>query len=870
MGEVYRARDIRLGRDVAIKVSSERFSERFELEARTIASLNHPNICTLHDVGPDYLVMELVEGETLADRIAQGALPLEEALSIAGQIADALDAAHEKGIVHRDLKPGNIKIKPDGAIKVLDFGLAKTGGGPAHSDSAPTIQIESAPTMAVGRTEAGVVLGTPAYMSPEQAKGRPVDKRSDIYAFGLVLYEMLTGKQLHQGETTTEILASVMRDEPQWDQVPARVRRLLRRCLERDPQQRLRHVGDVMSLVDEPAPAGDGRARADSLRSRIVPWAAAGVLAALAVVVMVLWAPWRGQPARQAIRFEIPSSEALSFITGGFPKVSPDGRWIVFPATDREGVTRMWLRALDSVEVRPLAGTESPNNLPPPVFWSPDSRYVAFASTPGPFAAGRLRRLDITGGSPQTICDVPSAVPGGTWNDAGVIVFSHNVSSGLMRVAATGGAPTPITTLGQTENAHRYPQFLPDGRHVLYFRSSGDPALTGIYVASIDAAPEDQTTTPLLASDRQGAYAPGPDGGPGHVLFLRDSTLFAQPFDPDRLTLTGEPLPVADQVGSFPPANAGLFSVSDTGVLAYRVGQGGNRRQLTWLDAQGTTIEMVGEADTYQDPRVSPDGSRIAFSRLDNQRGSTNIWVLDLARGTQTRLTFNSGADRFPIWSPDGESIAFASNREGRLDLYRKSADGAGEEVLLLKSDRDKRPTSWSPDGRFLLFDDFSPQTQGDIWILPLDGDRTPIPFLQTEFSDAWGSFSPDSRWIAHQSNESGAQEIYVRPFSPDSETASSGGRWLISSNGGNNPRWRADGRELYFTQGAIQQMAVEVDADTAFRVGSPRRLFDFPGLPTTPDVTADGQRFLFAMLEGANEQTPFVVVLNWQATLGD
>jgi predicted Ser/Thr protein kinase/Tol biopolymer transport system component len=616
MGEVYRARDSRLNRDVAIKVSAERFTERFEREARAIASLNHPNICHLYDVGSSYLVMELVEGPTLSDRIAEGAMPLAESLEVARQIADALEAAHEKGIVHRDLKPGNVKIKSDGTVKVLDFGLAKMGGTPtAHTDHSPTITM--------GGTEAGMILGTASYMSPEQAKGKPVDQRADIYAFGAVLYEMLTGERLHHGETTTEVLASVIREEPRWDKVPAQVQRLLKKCLEKDPQKRLRHIGDVIALVDD-APS---KLTAPS-RSRLgtVAWIAAGVVLLAIVAAIVWWAPWRGQPNLQPVRFQIPPSENMVFRPfGGNPVLSPDGRWAVFPATGPDKVTRDWIRALDSVEVRPLVGTERANA---PIFWSWDSRFIAFSTgAAGGVGGGQLKKLDVSGGPAQTICDLPAAVQGGTWNRDGVIVFGTNNNGPIQRVSAAGGVATPVTVLdaSRKETGHRWPQFLPDGRHFLYQRTSTDPAFAGIYVGSIDTKPEGQSLKPVLLSDRQAAYTPSLTGGRGDLLFLRDTTLFAQPFDPANSELSGEAVPVTDQVGSFAPGFAGLFSISENGVLAYRAGTSGSLEQLTWVDLQGKAIGTLGDKGHPANPAVSPDGTLIAVSQFDVQRGNSNI-----------------------------------------------------------------------------------------------------------------------------------------------------------------------------------------------------------------------------------------------------
>ena len=859
MGEVFRARDTRLDRDVAIKFSAERFSERFEREARAIAALNHPLICHLYDVGPNYLVMELVEGPTLAEHLTSGPLALDEALNVARQIADALEAAHEKGIVHRDLKPGNIKVRPDGTVKVLDFGLAKMGGAPAASG-------DESPTFISDGTQAGVILGTAAYMAPEQAKGKPVDQRADIYAFGVVLYEMVTGTRLHTGDSSTEVLASVIKEEPNWAKVPSQLQRLLRRCLEKDPQKRLRHIGDVMALVDdvpvvrsEPQPATKAKPR--------WTWIAAGV-GAIAVIAIVAWAPWRGPAVAPSIRFEIQPTAAMTFINGGYPMVSPNGKWVVLPAVGTDGVTRMWLRALDSVEVRPLAGTESGNALPPPVFWSPDSRFIAFSSTPGPFAPGQLKKLDISGGPPQTICDVPASVSGGTWNKDGVIVFAPNRGTGLLRVSAAGGTPTPITSLDRTagETAHRAPQFLPDGHRFLYVRVSSDPQRRGIFAGSIDAKPEEQSLTRIMETNRQAFYAASMVGGTGRLVFLRDTTLFAQPFDPSRLELSGEPVPVTDQVGSFPAATAGLYSVSETGVLAYRVGPGGDQRQLTWVDSQGKPLGTIGEKGSYQNPAISPDGSRVAVAQFDAQSGNSNIWVLDIARGTTIKATFNAGRNDFPVWSPDSKSLAFSSNRKGHMDIYQKNADGSGEESLLWESDEDKNAHSWSTDGRFLVYQAQNEKTLNDVWVLPLHGERKPFRILASERNEGRAVLSHDSRWIAYTSDESGTPEVYVRPFSPEKGADSaSGGKWLVSKGGGLNPVWR--GNQLFYYTLALQQMVVDVNADGTFQPGVPRPLFLMP-LLTRGDVSPDGKRFLQISPEGSNAPSPFIVVSNWQAGL--
>ncbi len=784
MGEVYSATDTRLPRAVAVKTSKLQFSERFAREAKVIASLNHPNICTLFDVGSNYLVMEMIEGPTLADRIKDGPLSLDEAVGIMLQVADALDYAHERGVIHRDLKPGNIKIRPDGVVKVLDFGLAKVGPGIPAGDP------ENSPTVTMEATEAGVVLGTAAYMAPEQAMGKPVDKRADVWAFGVVFYEMLTGSRMHKGGTVQEVIASVLKDEPNLSKVPAQAHKLIKRCLEKDPNKRLRHVGDVMALLDD-APSGESQAgglRHSGHKGQGKKWLWITVAAATVIVAgaaLALWAPWRKAASTQAVRFEVGPSGKMTFIDQAAMAVSPDGHWMVFPAIAEDGVQRYFLRALDGVEVRALPGAEGGQT---PASWSHDSRWVVFVT------GNKLKKVDIQGGPPQNIADYPTTRLGGAgWNSDGVIITGTD-GSPILRVPASGGQLTPVTALAPGESAHHWPQFLPDGKHFLYHRASSDPGKTGIYIGSLDAQPEQQSMQRLLATDRQAYYAAAP-GGAEHLIFLRGTTLMAQPFDPSKMALSGEPIAIADGVDSFSATNHGLFSVSDTGTLVYRGGSG-PQTMLTWFDQQGNPSGTVGDPGEYVFPAISPDGRRVAVAK--GVQSNRDIWILDVARGSSTRFTFDPGRDDTPAWSPDGKNIAFASNRDGQMNLYIKPADGSGEEKLLLKTDEYKIVQQWTKDGRFVLFDSTGPKTEQDIWALPFPEGAKPISLVKTQFIEYRERLSPDGRWLAYMSNESGANEIYVRPFTPEAP-AGTGAKWLVSKGGGVRNIWRPDSKQLFY-----------------------------------------------------------------------
>ncbi len=816
-----------------------------------MAALNHPNIAALYDVGPNYLVMEYIEGSS-----PKGPLPFEEALRIVRQIADALEAAHNKGIVHRDLKPANIKVTPDGTVKVLDFGLAKVMPVSASAESP-----DNSPTFTA--TEAGMILGTAAYMSPEQAVGKPVDKRADIWAFGVVLYELLTGDRLFKGDSVTDVLASVVKDDPDLSRVPPQVRRLLRSCLQKAPQNRLRDIGDAWQLLEEnpallasvPAPA----------RRRWL-WPAIAALFAIGFGT-VSWMYFRAQPAAaQRIQFQLAPPNRQTIPLGSAFAVSPDGRHLAFAATGEDKVTRLWIRSLDSLEARPLAGGEM-SATPPPMFWSPDSRFIVFQDE------GKLKKIDITSGLAQSLCDIDGFVVGGSWNRDGVIILGNSVtgknSGALMRVAATGGPCLPLTKLNHAEQYHSFPTFLPDGRHFVYQRYSPS-SRTGIYVGSLDAKPEEQSTRQLVATTYGGAYVPPSGSSPGQLLFVRDGTLMAQPFDDRRLELSGEPVAVAEQLDTF--LTFAFFSVSANGVLIYRSGAGHDLSQLTWLDWHGKRLGAVGEPGVYDSVALSPDGTRAAVTHSES-----DIWLVNLARGVNTRFTFGPGSSNSPVWSPDGTRIVFASDRDGGVfNLYQKVASGAKDEQLLLKTPANKTPTSWSRDGRFLLYNAQNPKTtRNSVWVLPLDGDgrkaTEPRPFIRTESQDPHASFdatfSPDSRWVAYASDESGHNEIYVRAFTPSSAGGfSDSGRWMVSRGAiDSGSSWVDGGRKLVYLASGFKLTAVDIIADPSFQPGEPRGLFPLPGI--FRDFAGDG-RMLVALPVGPSVPAPFTVVLNWQAGL--
>ncbi|MBZ5696532.1 MAG: serine/threonine-protein kinase [Acidobacteriia bacterium] len=882
MGEVYRARDAKLGRDVALKVLPERFARdtermaRFGREAKVLASLNHPNIATIHgleDSGQTHaLVMELVEGPTLADRIRSGPIPIGEALRIAKQMCEALEYAHEHGIVHRDLKPANVKVTADDAVKILDFGLAKAFEGDASS-----IDIANSPTISRMATQAGVLLGTAAYMSPEQAKGKAVDRRADIWGFGCVLYEMLTGKMAFQGETVTDTLAAVIKEEPDWKQLPAgtpnHVRVLLQRCLQKDPRQRLRDIGDARISLEEVLSGAQDQTSVPSTARSTSPWrlwvvsGIAGVLLVATVLLTFLY--FHQKPAAsQAVRFEIPVPD--KFTLNGDLALSPDGRQLAFIGTGADGQSRLWVRPVEAIEARPLEGTEGAAGWP---IWAPDSRFIAFA------AQGKLKKVESGGGPPVTLCDAASVL-GGAWSREDKIVYGS--FAGLFQVSAAGGSPSPLSTGG----ASVAPSFLPDGRHFLYAGAGSQSGGPGIYLGSVDT--KEQPWKKLLADASAAVYAQSSDPAVGYMLFVRGAPviggpgmLMAQPFDTRRMELTGEAVPIAEQISGL------SFSASATDALVYVRGpqtgiatgvRGIIQGQLTWFDREGKALGAIGDPGLYRTLALSPDGKHVAFDRGDPQGASTrNMWLYEFARGVTTRFTFDSGWDPYPVWSPDGSRIAFGSNRGGGFDLYQKTSNLAGEDELLYKSGDAKVPTSWSPDGRFLLY--FNPVPPSHLWVLPLGGgDRKPILVERSEFNEAVGRFSPDGRWIAYSSDESGKTEIYVRPFdaasatgaSPEGATAVTG-KWMVSKDGGTNPLWRRDSKELFYMSAAGgAAMAVDVSTSGVFQAGVPKVMFHVPAGVLFWDVSADGKRFLMAAPSATSPAAPpkFTVTLNWQSAL--
>ena len=855
MGEVYRARDTRLDRAVAIKILPQHLSDnptlkqRFEREAKAISSLNHPHICVLHDIGNQdgiqFLVMECVEGETLAKRLEKGPLPLEQALKYGMQIADALDKAHRTGVVHRDLKPGNIMLTGSGA-KLLDFGLAK---------AAPPLAVGETLTAAAARTtpvtQQGTIVGTFQYMSPEQVEGKEVDARSDIFSLGSVLYEMVTGRQAFPGKSQLSVASAILEKDPEpistlQPLTPPALDRTIRVCLAKDPEERWQTARDLLLELKWIAGGGsqtgllsEGTPRGRSYNR--LSWTLVAVLS-LSVLVLLIISRQRVPANAAPVRFLIHPPEN-SYINGvGRAAVSPDGRHLTFVAPGSNGKDVLWVRSFDSLAARSLAGTEGA--LFP--FWSPDSRWIGFFAN-----RSTLQKINITGGPPISVASA-LAGNGGTWSRDGVIVFGTGATRLLYRVSAAGGEAVPLTKREKTVTIGRLaPYCLPDGNHYLYEgpQSGGGHA---VYVSSLDS----DTSKLLVRGGASPAYQHG------YLLYLLGTTLIAQPFDEKRLEIAGDASALAEQVQ--------FFSASQTGaVLAYWAGATENLPQLMWFDRSGNGIGKLGDPVHQFNIRLSPDGTKVAAEIYNRQVGDiyfeSDIWLYDVSRGVKSRLTSGPGSARSPCWSHDGKQIIFSSDRKGQYDLYEKTVDGGGNEELVFESEIAKYCQSWLPDGKFLVFMTVSNEssTNTDIWTLPLFGDRKAVPYLQTEFHEYSGRVSPDGNWIAYTSDESGRNEVYVRPF------RGSGGKLLVSASGGSTPVWRRDGKEIFYLGANRELMAARVSQNgSMLGIDVARPLFQTHTESFLPsyDASADGRRFVIVTSTPQKLASPITVVINWEA----
>jgi serine/threonine protein kinase len=867
MGEVYRAKDTRLHRIVAIKIlpehlsNNQKFRERFEREARAISALSHPNVCILHDIGHedglDFLVMEYLEGETLAERLKKGPLPLSQVLRHAIEIAGALAQAHRHGVIHRDLKPANIKLTKTGA-KVLDFGLARIQATELAADATRTTETV---------TQEGAILGTLHYMAPEQLEGREADTRSDIFAFGVVVHEMATGKNAFEGKSRASVMAAILEREPPTlttlnSFTPVLLDRVVKKCLAKEPDGRWQTAADLSTALEwaaeNTAAPAVAIARATP-RERFAWFSAAVLLVAVVVLVLAKFSGRESPPPMRAVRFSVPPPEKATLIPAS-PAVSPDGTLVAFLAAT-DGRPLVWIRPIDSQVSRPLAGTEDAST----VFWSPDSHFLAF------IAGGKLKKMEISSGSVSTVCDASSNTPG-AWNPEGTIVLTRADYQPLHRVQAVGGVPAPLSTFDPARGDYRHvwPQWLPDSRHFLYFIQTNRSETTGVY-ASATGSPDANL---IVASSAAGVYVPSRKGPGGHLLFRRGETLLAQSFDASTLKLVGEPVRIADRVGGVLSDYAGDpgFSVSQD-VLAYH-SLIGPRSQLVWLDRAGTRLGTLTTSDVWSHPSLSADGSHAAFELPDPRTLRGDLWITDTKRGITSRFNYDPANDGAPVWSPHGDRIAFNSVREGSRNLYWKFTNG-GREELLLKSAHSKVPSDWSPDGKFILFyQDVEQQNSWDLWVLPLSGNRNPFPVVQGPLHATHGQFSPDGRWIVYASDESGMREIYAQPFS-GSQLASTEirGRKQISNGGGSQPRWRMDGRELFYMTQDSRIMAVAVKTGVEFETGKPQPLFQVRGVRSFDDnlyeydVTPDGRRFLFNLSQEGTV-SPITVVVNWDAAV--
>jgi serine/threonine protein kinase len=858
MGEVYRAKDTRLERTVAIKILPAHLSsdpirkQRFEREAKTISSLNHPHICTLHDVGSqdgvDYLVMECVEGETLATRLEKGPMPLDQVLKFGAQIADGLDKAHRSGVVHRDLKPGNIMLTPAGA-KLLDFGLAKPVVALA---TGATLTATATPTTPV--TQEGTIVGTFQYMSPEQIEGKELDGRSDIFSLGAVFYEMLTGKRAFEGKSQLSVASAILEKEPEpissmKPMTPPALDHAIRHCLAKDPEERWQSASDLASelkWIGESGTQAVGsalRRGAGKTRERIA-WFVVGVLA-VALIAGVSW--WRAsRPREQAMYFSAPFPFPARDIA-----IAPNGHTIAVVAyMESARKNALWIYELGSPGARSLDDSEGASY----PFWSPDGRYLAF------FADGKLKKLELSGGQAQTICDAPSG-RGGAWSGGGVILFTPDASAGvgLYRISASGGTVTPVSNpdRGRGEQSHRWPMFLPDATHYLYMATNfaGQKGVDAIFVGSLDS----NEKRFIVKADGNVTYA-----APGYLLFYRDKTLFAQLFDLKRFAVTGEARVVLTDLQYQPQVKRAVFAVSDTGLLVAQTGGGVALSQLVWFDRRGREMGVVGKPDVYGNVALAPNGESVAVSMTDVASQNTDIWTYDLQRGSARRLTFDLAADQVPIWSPDAARLVFSSNRQYVNELYVKNSDGKQEEKPIVHGGGiNDFANDWSRDGKYILY-----TRDMDLWFATLPELKS-SRFLKAPSVLRNGQFSPDGKWVAYGSNETGKWEIYVTSF-PEAR-----GKWQVSTGGGEQPRWRGDGKELFYLSSDGKMMAAPVRTGANFDAGTPVALFQATPRQPIPifdlfvyDVSRDGQRFLINTQIKQAETAPVSVVLNWPAKL--
>ena len=858
MGEVYRARDTRLDRIVAIKVLPSKIAnhddlrQRLEREARAISSLNHPHICTLFDVGHqdgiDFLVMEFLEGETLAERLRKGPLPLDQALRYAIEIASALDRAHRQGIVHRDLKPANIMLTKAGA-KLLDFGLAKYTAPKPSED-----------TQSLALTSEGAILGTFQYMAPEQVEGKEADARADMFAFGAVLYEMVTGRKAFEGKSQASLIAAILTAQPpaisgMQTLAPSALDRVIAACLTKDPEDRWQSAGDLRRELEWIGSSAGMAPTTKRQRSSRVPWIT-GAVAAVAIAAAVALAAihFRETPAETpSLRFTIPTEAKMP----RYVAISPDGTRLAYTGREADGRTLLRVRSLSGVTSHALAGTDDAKQ----PFWSPDSRYIAF------FTRNSLKKIEAVGGSSEVICNADFAVgPGGAWNRDGSILFNSSGSAGLYQVSSAGGTPTLVIKPDDAGTSYGNPHFLPDGRHFSFFKRTGTPTFkntdpargSGIYIGSLDS----KESKRLLASSAAGIIAQNISGfsPPSFLLFTRNQALMAQELDLKVLQLRGDPVLIADGVADEMFSSLAAFSTSRNGILALIMAR--TQQELVLMDRVGKQLGPGTPVPVLAHPSFAHDGKTVIYNQVDPRNGVSELWRLDLARNTNSVITFDTGAD-FAAFSPDGASIAYCSPKMGQFAIIRQSSGGGGDHEILFENAQFKSLTGFSPDGRFLAF-----TANYRLWILPLAGDRHPYRFYSVDCSQHHGQFSPDGKWIAYSSDETGDFEVYVQPF------PATGAKSQISTHGGAQPRWRGDGKEMYYRSRDGKLMAVSIRVGAKLEVGLPQVLFQaspdplYPAIATSYDVTRDGKRFVINTALDDGRGSPITVIVNWAAQL--